>query len=960
GFEQVAQFRNGPSLFGIGIDTSGAEETFTVYDDPTVTIWRKTDGYSAERARAILNGDAARAGVDLPPAEAATNALLLTPDDAASQQGGGTWSDVFDPDAPTNTLPWLWWLVWLEVAALAAVPWVTALFARLPDRGYPLSKVLGVLAIVGPVWAFVAWDVAEFSARLVWVWSAVVAVGGAALWARRRAELARLWREHWRHWLIAELVFVVAFFAMLALRAANPDLWHPWYGGEKPMEVAYLTAITRSSTLPAFDPWFGGGAMNYYYGGWFVLAVPIRALRIVPEVAFNLGLPTFAALSATAAYSTASNLVTLGRRHRRTNNTAGGVSTSTDAGRWTAPAFGVLGAALLLVVGNLDAVRIQADRLWTSISGGTPPAYDWWAPSRVNPGTNDITEFPYWSLLYGDLHPHVMGIAFLGLVIALACAYVVTVRAGDTRRGLVLAVALGVGTGAVRIVHTWDLPASMVLAAGAILLGQLLAPERPLPAWLAAGRDTRPLLALAGTVLAAAGVSGGQHPNLISLALGGLGAMLLLALVAPARLRPRAARFAGHIVLAGSAHVLATWPYLRANEVYDSGLQEAPITTPLSSFAWHWGLFVLPVAALLVVVCARRLRALPEGQDRLVLMTSPLGMLATIAAFVLVGAAVAFGGAATVVCAVLIAGAAVLLIGELRRPADTDLALVVVLGIVVLGSGIVGGVDVVTVVNDIQRMNTVFKFWYAAWQLLALAAAYAIWRVGVELADAVRNVAGDAAATRRRRRVRSAWTWGITALLAASLTFPVVATGPRLDQRFAHTGATLDGLAYLDADPVLVKDDGTIHLADDLPMIEWLRQNVSGTPVIAEASGPLYDWTARVSILTGLPTVIGWDHHQRQQRRGVGYLVDQRVAETQAFFTVPDPELARSYLRRYGVRYVVVGTMEHRVGTPEALAAFDELAFLEPVFRNGDSVIYAVDPAALVPGAADTAIVAVG
>ncbi|MCB0996608.1 MAG: glycosyltransferase family 39 protein, partial [Acidimicrobiales bacterium] len=122
GFEQVAQFRNGPSLFGIGIDTSGAEETFTVYDDPTVTIWRKTDGYSSERARAIVNGDAARAGVDLPPAEAATNALLLTPDDAASQQGGGTWSDVFDPDAPTSTLPWLWWLVWLEVAALAAVP----------------------------------------------------------------------------------------------------------------------------------------------------------------------------------------------------------------------------------------------------------------------------------------------------------------------------------------------------------------------------------------------------------------------------------------------------------------------------------------------------------------------------------------------------------------------------------------------------------------------------------------------------------------------------------------------------------------------------------------------------------------------------------------------------------------------------------------------------------------------
>ena len=61
----------------------------------------------------------------------------------------------------------------------------------------------------------------------------------------------------------------------------------------------------------------------------------------------------------------------------------------------------------------------------------------------------------------------------------------------------------------------------------------------------------------------------------------------------------------------------------------------------------------------------------------------------------------------------------------------------------------------------------------------------------------------------------------------------------------------------------------TLEFATDRPGIEWLRDNVNGAPVVVEAQWDLYTWANRVSIYTGLPTILGWDWHQTQQRHGL-------------------------------------------------------------------------------------------
>ena len=104
---------------------------------------------------------------------------------------------------------------------------------------------------------------------------------------------------------------------------------------------------------------------------------------------------------------------------------------------------------LFAIAGTFDGVRRYHDQFrevnkWNLLSGwpvvgdcleflggfvawlqGTPlPSYDWWGPSRVNTGNFDITEFPFFTFLFGDLHPHLMGIPIFTLLIALSMAYV--------------------------------------------------------------------------------------------------------------------------------------------------------------------------------------------------------------------------------------------------------------------------------------------------------------------------------------------------------------------------------------------------------------------------------------------------------------------------------------------------------------------------------------------------------
>jgi uncharacterized membrane protein len=155
---------------------------------------------------------------------------------------------------------------------------------------------------------------------------------------------------------------------------------------------------------------------------------------------------------------------------------------------------------------------------------------------------------------------------------------------------------------------------------------------------------------------------------------------------------------------------------------------------------------------------------------------------------------------------------------------------------------------------------------------------------------------------------------------------------------------TLDGMKYMEYstyDWQVVMD-----LSQDYRAIRWMQENIKGSPVIVEANlRDLYRWGSRFSIYTGLPGVVGWEWHQQQQRALTpGSWVSDRIAEIDNFYNTTDITLAKDFLTKYGVKYIVLGQLERNQYPGPGLDKFAEQNgnLWQEVYRDGSTVIYEV------------------
>ena len=859
-----------------------ADESFTVYEHPHSIVFKNVGKLSHEELI-----DRIYAGI---PAEALDRlvggemGLVYNDEQKLTQRNGESWNAIYFLRDLPNEYAWLVWLLAVQLISLAAWPLTYVLFRPLHDRGYLFAKPIGILIVATIAWLLASYGIIGFSAFSVCVGIIALAIVSFIIFWKLGDEILIFTRSHWRTIAIAELIFLLAFLAFLAIRLANPDLWHAWRGGEKPMDFAYLNAITRSTIMPPYDPWFAGGYLNYYYYGQYIIASLIRITGLQPAVAYNLAVPLVFSLTFTTIYALAYNLIALAIRSRYTSG-------KSDL-RVAPIVFGVIAAMLALVAANIDGlVQLLAGTYESTIRGQEFPSFDYWRSTRLfshDVGGNEITEFPFFTFLYADLHAHMIAMPFA--VTALALSVSAFLRAGMVRLArfetLAALAALGLVVGSLRLINSWDYPVQLLFAAGFIFAGEFLY-----------------------------GHSG--------------------------KLKGIAHAFVKVVIVAAFGYVVFL-PFHQNFELFNNGLELSKFTTAL----WRYGLihavFLFAITSWLVVEWRRgtfRWQYLKEtisAQGAGDWLTDyPRWTPAVIlAAFAVMVAAFVYVYPQFITVIVVLLGSALVAftawVAYLRRHPGQRY-IIITAALVLMALMIAAGVDIVTVKNDIGRQNTIFKFYIQAWWLLAIAATYAIWRLWDLGAFVTRYASG----------LRAVWMTTFAVLVIGVFVYPIMGTDVRLDDRFKFIGLGIDGEAYMD-EAVYHTRGITLEFATDRPGIEWLRDNVNGAPVVVEAQWDLYTWANRISIYTGLPTILGWDWHQTQQRHDYRWEVQRRRAAVNDFYTTRDVDAARDFLEEYDVRYVYVGELERGAYPESGIAKFatEPELNLHPVFESGPVTIY--------------------
>jgi uncharacterized membrane protein len=240
-------------------------------------------------------------------------------------------------------------------------------------------------------------------------------------------------------------------------------------------------------------------------------------------------------------------------------------------------------------------------------------------------------------------------------------------------------------------------------------------------------------------------------------------------------------------------------------------------------------------------------------------------------------------------------------------------------------------VEVVVVSGDIGRQNTIFKFYMQAWILLAVSAGAAFtWTLPAFL----QWLPGW----------RLFWQTAMILLVGSATLFTITGTAGKIRDRWiVQAPRTLDSMTFM---KYAHYDDfrKRLDLSEDYAAIRWMQDHVQGSPVIVEANCPEYRWCTRFTIYTGLPGVVGWNWHQRQQRVFTAAWVEERVIAVGKFYNSIDAFSSRSFLERYNVRYIVVGQFERAAYTAEGIAKFERFDgdLWEEVYRDGRTAIYEV------------------
>ncbi len=834
-----------------------------------------------------------------------------------------------------------WWGI-LLIFGILAFPLAYRLLHRLPDRGYAFVKMIGLLIVSYAFWLL---NSLGFLANTMGgILFAILVLILFSVWALRMEFKSvdvttgesgdqgpfKWLVANWRYVVTIELLFAGFFALWVWVRAQNPVIG----GTEKPMELAFLNAVSRSSTFPPIDPWLSGYGISYYYFGYVMTSVLGRLAAVPEQIGFNLAIAWLVAGSAIGAFGVVYNFIAAQDRWLRRRATF----------------FAIVAAFAITLASNnemlleiMHANEIGSDSFWTWLDIrdlNQPPAeseqarYEtgqwwWWRSSRViheyhlsgrtEEGLEPIAENPSFSYVLGDLHPHVLALPFAFLSLAVAFSWWLNPKPAKFRlhwffgkqgyrssmddsdldnRGLFLFSALLLG--GLSFLNTWDVLIHLFIFVGAYSLAR----------WRREQVFRRDLVIEAFFLTAVFVVLAVilYLPFYLGFRSQAGAPFLLPMSMQPTRLAHVFAIFGlpltSIVVLVGA---LVFWAIRQPRNIH-----------PRRPWLMVTGIVAGLIVALflLMILLGWIIAVSPEGEGRIVNLALELDLeLSSPPGSQEIGARLGWATravgllipvflsarisqpAAILFLAILLACILYLLIRFLNESTHSEVkprqievgqSLPFVLLLVGVGALLVLVPEFVYLRDNFgQRLNTIFKFYYQAWVFFGVSAVFSLEYL-----------------LRRFKIAGFVTSAAYAVLLVFALLYPYYAVRSRsIEYRGQPSSetrlpATLDGLAYLKR-----------YDWPEYDAIQWLRQNVDGTQVILEATGGQYSSYGRVAAATGLPTVLGWAGHEYQWR---GYTNEpgERDPAIDTIYSYGSWDESAALLDKYNVSLIYYGTLE--------------------------------------------------
>ncbi len=417
----------------------------------------------------------------------------------------------------------MWWLT-LLVLGIGFMPLTMVIFRRFKDKGWLFSKTIGLAVSGWLMWYLASCHILKYTITNCYLVTAVCFGLNVLIlvYYNRKRKNGELQEDPYFAITgsnlisagVTELLFFTAFLFWTYLQCFKPGILG---NTEKYMDYGLMVSLDNAIYMPAEDMWLAGEGINYYYLGQYLCTFIKRLSGVAMEDSYGLSLMMLAGFAFSLPYSLMNQVASdyVNRRSIRTKKSIELVEER--AGAWFGPVVGLVAGLAVCFAGNMhytivngialknDTVKkllsIERDFYWfpdaTRYIGYTPDRPD-----------KTIHEFPCYSFIVGDVHPHVINIMFVVTVMAVlytilqlrdkqmkayryktedAVAFTGTKESMLREAFLPQVVLVGFFVGFFHMTNYWDYPIYFVVSGAVILFSNaVICHFKPKALWLTA------------------------------------------------------------------------------------------------------------------------------------------------------------------------------------------------------------------------------------------------------------------------------------------------------------------------------------------------------------------------------------------------------------------------------------------------------------------------------------------